>query len=79
MSNTGNEQVVEEAEFDFWDFVNCSICHLPFTSSDRGPPVPFWITECGHVLCNNHLSKMLSPLPSGLVHRKLVLTLQFTQ
>ncbi|KAG1735843.1 hypothetical protein EDD22DRAFT_829825 [Suillus occidentalis] len=55
MSNTGNEQVVEEAEFDFWHFVNCSICHLPFTSSDRGPPVPFWITECGHVLCNNHL------------------------
>ncbi|KAG1754590.1 hypothetical protein EDB19DRAFT_1667210 [Suillus lakei] len=55
MSNTGNEQVVQEAEFDFWDFVNCSICQLPFTSSDRGPPVPFWITECGHVLCNNHL------------------------
>ncbi|KAG2144790.1 hypothetical protein BD769DRAFT_1597744 [Suillus cothurnatus] len=55
MSNTGNEQVVQEAEFDFWDFVNCSICQLPFTSSDHGPPVPFWITECGHVLCNNHL------------------------
>ncbi|KAG1782661.1 hypothetical protein EV702DRAFT_1020592 [Suillus placidus] len=55
MSNTENEKVVQEAEFDFWDFVNCSICQLPFTSSDRGPPVPFWITECGHVLCNNHL------------------------
>ncbi|KAG2157277.1 hypothetical protein DEU56DRAFT_722221 [Suillus clintonianus] len=55
MSNTGNEQAGQESEFDFWDFVNCSVCHLPFTSSDRGPPVPFWITECGHVLCNNHL------------------------
>ncbi|KAG2158297.1 uncharacterized protein EDB93DRAFT_1120735 [Suillus bovinus] len=55
MSNTGNEQVVQETEFDFWDFVNCSVCQLLFTSSDCGPPVPFWITECGHVLCNNHL------------------------
>ncbi|KAG2111708.1 uncharacterized protein F5147DRAFT_573086 [Suillus discolor] len=54
MSNT-NEQVMQETEFDFWDFVHCSTCQLPFTSSDRGPPVPFWITECGHVVCNNHL------------------------
>ncbi|KAG1756606.1 uncharacterized protein EDB91DRAFT_1093561 [Suillus paluster] len=57
MSNNGNAQAEQEPEFDFWDFVDCSICHLPFISNDRGgpPPVPFWITECGHVLCNNHL------------------------
>ncbi|KAJ8598023.1 hypothetical protein M405DRAFT_723553 [Rhizopogon salebrosus TDB-379] len=56
MSNTASAQAGLKAEFEFWNFVNCSICHLSFTSSDRGPPsVPFWITECGHVLCNNHL------------------------
>ncbi|OAX38637.1 hypothetical protein K503DRAFT_740842 [Rhizopogon vinicolor AM-OR11-026] len=56
MSNTASAQAGQETEFEFWDFVNCSLCHLSFTSSDRGPPpIPFWITECGHVLCNNHL------------------------
>ncbi|KAI6132111.1 hypothetical protein EDD16DRAFT_1534629 [Pisolithus croceorrhizus] len=35
-----------EQDLDFWDFVSC-----------KGPPaVPFWLTECGHVVCNNHLS-----------------------
>ncbi|KAH7912235.1 hypothetical protein BJ138DRAFT_1084052 [Hygrophoropsis aurantiaca] len=44
-------------EFDFWNFVTCNICHLPFVTSNHGPPsIPFWITECGHVICNNHLN-----------------------
>jgi len=62
MSNTAaaTAQAGQETDFEFWNFVNCSLCHLPFTTSDLGPPsIPFWITECGHVLCNNHLSKML--------------------
>ncbi|KAF8559798.1 hypothetical protein OG21DRAFT_1493077 [Imleria badia] len=47
----------EQPDFDFWDFVGCAVCHLPFSPADRGPPpVPFWITECGHVLCNSHLN-----------------------
>ncbi|KAJ3818792.1 hypothetical protein EV361DRAFT_523545 [Lentinula raphanica] len=41
-------------DFDFWEFVCCSKCQLPFNSS--GSTVPFWLTECGHVICNNHLS-----------------------
>ncbi|KAH7929750.1 hypothetical protein BV22DRAFT_1056312 [Leucogyrophana mollusca] len=44
-------------EYDFWDFVTCNICHLPFVPGGNGPPsIPFWITECGHVICNNHLN-----------------------
>ncbi|KAI6118813.1 hypothetical protein EV401DRAFT_1540397 [Pisolithus croceorrhizus] len=46
-----------EQDLDFWDFVSCVICHFPFATSQKGPPaVPFWLTECGHVVCNNHLS-----------------------
>ncbi|KAG8217737.1 hypothetical protein J3R82DRAFT_5896 [Butyriboletus roseoflavus] len=54
-----NEQsaVRQDPDFDFWDFVCCAVCHIPFSPPDRGPPlVPFWITECGHVLCNSHLN-----------------------
>ncbi|EIW85076.1 hypothetical protein CONPUDRAFT_141814 [Coniophora puteana RWD-64-598 SS2] len=43
-------------DFDFWKFVNCCVCHLRFASTSAAPPVPFWITECGHVICNNHLN-----------------------
>ncbi|KZT11348.1 uncharacterized protein LAESUDRAFT_734218 [Laetiporus sulphureus 93-53] len=43
-------------EFDFWEFVNCSRCHLPFAAEAGAPSVPFWLTECGHVICNNHLN-----------------------
>ncbi|KAN0077069.1 hypothetical protein V8E55_010924 [Tylopilus felleus] len=47
----------QDPDLDFWDFVTCACCHLPFSPPDRGPPpVPFWITECGHVLCNSHLN-----------------------
>ncbi|KDQ06752.1 hypothetical protein BOTBODRAFT_192853 [Botryobasidium botryosum FD-172 SS1] len=40
-------------DVDFWEFVHCSTCLLPFTDP---PSCPFWLTECGHVLCNNHLN-----------------------
>ncbi|KAL4067882.1 hypothetical protein J3A83DRAFT_3766179 [Scleroderma citrinum] len=46
-----------EPDLDFWDFVSCAICHLLFVPNDKGPPaVPFWLTECGHIVCNNHLN-----------------------
>lgn len=43
-------------DFDLWDTICCSKCLLPFLSK-AGPTIPFWLTECGHILCNNHLSK----------------------
>lgn len=45
-------------EFDFWEFVNCGICHLEFVK-DTGAlsSVPFWLTSCGHVVCNSHISE----------------------
>lgn len=44
-------------DLEFWDSVDCAKCHLLF-APERGPspPVPFWLTECGHILCNSHLS-----------------------
>ncbi|KAF9053811.1 hypothetical protein BDZ89DRAFT_1125523 [Hymenopellis radicata] len=42
-------------EFDFWEFVNCARCQLPFFSPS-GATIPFWLTECGHIVCNNHLN-----------------------
>ncbi|KAI0293092.1 hypothetical protein BC826DRAFT_890636, partial [Russula brevipes] len=45
------------ADLDIWEFVTCSKCHLPFSSDPSAPPqVPFWLTECGHVICNLHLN-----------------------
>ncbi|KAH8827067.1 hypothetical protein DL96DRAFT_1680937 [Flagelloscypha sp. PMI_526] len=42
-------------DMDFWDYVCCSRCYLP-VSTDKGSfTIPFWLTECGHVVCNNHL------------------------
>ncbi|RDB21494.1 hypothetical protein Hypma_011708 [Hypsizygus marmoreus] len=43
------------SDFDFWEFVCCGRCQLPFTST-TGATVPFWLTECGHIICNNHLN-----------------------
>ncbi|KAF7334132.1 RING-type domain-containing protein [Mycena venus] len=40
-------------EFNFWDFVCCSRCQLPFASNST---VPFWVTDCGHVVCKTHLT-----------------------
>ena len=49
----------ERRDLDFWDYVSCSKCHLLFTPDQGGPPpVPFWITECGHIICNSHLSRI---------------------
>ncbi|KZV72876.1 hypothetical protein PENSPDRAFT_733210, partial [Peniophora sp. CONT] len=43
-------------EPDIWEFVSCAVCHLPFSPEGNAPPpVPFWLTDCGHVICNNHL------------------------
>ncbi|KIP08143.1 hypothetical protein PHLGIDRAFT_388983 [Phlebiopsis gigantea 11061_1 CR5-6] len=50
------EQSAPVRDFDFWEFVCCSKCHLSYIPDAGGPPtVPFWVTECGHVICNNHL------------------------
>jgi hypothetical protein len=47
-----------QPDIDIWEFVDCSKCHLRFSSDSGAPPqVPFWLTECAHVLCNNHLSE----------------------
>ncbi|KAF8265955.1 hypothetical protein EI94DRAFT_1734329 [Lactarius quietus] len=44
-------------DLDIWEFVSCSKCHLPFSSGPSAvPQVPFWLTECGHVICNIHLN-----------------------
>ncbi|KAF8877636.1 hypothetical protein BD779DRAFT_1557131 [Infundibulicybe gibba] len=40
--------------FDFWEFVHCGRCRLPF-SSDSGPTIPFWLAQCGHIVCNTHI------------------------
>lgn len=58
MSNT--DKAAQPQDFDFWEYVACSRCCLSFTPDSGGPPpVPFWVTECGHVVCNNHLSNCL--------------------
>ncbi|EUC62124.1 zinc-RING finger protein [Rhizoctonia solani AG-3 Rhs1AP] len=41
-----------------WEYVHCSVCmtlFLPPNRIDPTPDTPFWLTECGHVICNNHL------------------------
>ncbi|KAJ7125476.1 hypothetical protein C8R43DRAFT_1030342 [Mycena crocata] len=67
MSNISSAQ----AEFDFWEFVSCSRCQLPF-ASDSGASVPFWLTECGHVVCNTHLNIDQSCAQCGMAGIQLV-------
>ncbi|KAJ7097811.1 hypothetical protein B0H15DRAFT_822811 [Mycena belliarum] len=62
---------VPAQEIDFWEFVSCSRCQLPFTS-DSGATVPFWLTECGHVICNSHLSTDQSCAQCGIAGIQLV-------
>ncbi|KAI0798027.1 hypothetical protein C8Q75DRAFT_740350 [Abortiporus biennis] len=63
MSNAGPSQA---REFDFWDYVSCIRCHLPYVSDNSGQPqIPFWITECGHVVCNGHLNSDQSCIGCG--------------
>ncbi|KLO11863.1 hypothetical protein SCHPADRAFT_905640 [Schizopora paradoxa] len=53
----GSSTQAQEPTFDFWEFVACSKCNLPFVSDGNGQPsVPFWLTECCHVVCNSHLN-----------------------
>ncbi|KAJ7685320.1 hypothetical protein DFH06DRAFT_1158124 [Mycena polygramma] len=59
------------AEFDFWEFVSCARCQLPF-ASDSGATIPFWLTECGHVVCNTHLSADQSCAQCGMTGIQLV-------
>ena len=58
-----NASAPQSSSFDFWEFVACGTCQLPFIStSTSGPTIPFWLTECGHIVCNNHLSAPFSCL-----------------
>ncbi|KAI1795905.1 hypothetical protein LXA43DRAFT_990016 [Ganoderma leucocontextum] len=44
-------------EFNFWEFVSCGICQLEYIDESGAlSNVPFWLTECGHVVCNKHLN-----------------------
>ncbi|OSD01548.1 hypothetical protein PYCCODRAFT_1369105 [Trametes coccinea BRFM310] len=53
MSNVSGASI----DFDFWEFVTCSICHQEFIKENGAlSSMPFWLTECGHVICNAHLS-----------------------
>ncbi|KAF8506353.1 hypothetical protein BU17DRAFT_57727 [Hysterangium stoloniferum] len=66
-----------ETQFDYWEFVHCAICFLPFIpdpiNAPAGPPtVPFWLTECGHTLCNNHINPDQSCGACGAVGVQLV-------
>lgn len=60
-----NISVAARPEFDFWEFVTCARCHLPYASDSGVPGIPFWLTECGHIVCNNHLSHLMSALIRG--------------
>jgi len=52
-----SSSIAGDSVYDFWEAVTCAKCHLRFVLDGGGPPlVPFWITECGHIFCNNHLS-----------------------
>ncbi|KAI0670414.1 hypothetical protein C8Q78DRAFT_975452 [Trametes maxima] len=60
-------------DFDFWEFVSCGLCHLDFVK-DSGTlsSVPFWLTNCGHVICNNHLNADQSCTVCGLANIQLI-------
>lgn len=49
-----------DVEADFWDYIACGKCSLPY-SFDDPTSIPFWLTECGHVVCNNHISMFPAP------------------
>ncbi|KAJ6623522.1 hypothetical protein B0H10DRAFT_2010231 [Mycena sp. CBHHK59/15] len=61
-----------QSEFDFWEFVSCSRCQLPFASDSGVATVPFWLTECGHVVCNTHLNIDQSCAQCGMAEIQLV-------
>ncbi|PPQ84321.1 hypothetical protein CVT25_011595 [Psilocybe cyanescens] len=49
--------IADQPEFDFWEFVCCTKCRMPFSLENGSATIPFWLTECGHVVCNNHLNR----------------------
>ena len=58
---SGDGAVAWNTKYSAWEFVHCGICYLPFINPrnpEAPPPVPFWLTECSHVVCNNHLSEL---------------------
>ena len=53
--------ISQPPEFNFWEFVSCGICHLEYIKETGAlSNVPFWLTECGHVACNAHISTFFS-------------------
>ena len=64
-----SSSIAGDSVYDFWEAVTCAKCHLRFVPDGGGPPLaPFWITECGHILCNNHLSEFSGNFdPMGLL------------
>jgi zinc-RING finger domain len=58
---SGDGAVAWNTKYSAWEFVHCGVCYLPFINPrnpEAPPPVPFWLTECSHVVCNNHLSEL---------------------
>lgn len=46
-------------DLDIWEFTHCDHCMLPFEqSSSEQSRVPFWLTECGHVMCDSHICEL---------------------
>ena len=66
--------ISQPPEFDFWEFVSCGICHLEYIKESGAlSNVPFWLTECGHVACNSHISMLFKPWFEALCrHRPLI-------
>ncbi|KZV85577.1 hypothetical protein EXIGLDRAFT_253818 [Exidia glandulosa HHB12029] len=49
---------MEPADESIWPYIHCGVCHYLFQRQrdpSAPPSVPFWLTECGHVVCNAHL------------------------
>ncbi|VDC06604.1 unnamed protein product [Peniophora sp. CBMAI 1063] len=64
---------VSAVEPEIWEFVSCAKCHLPYSSDGHGPPsVPFWLTDCGHVICNNHIQADRSCVKCGVTDIEMV-------
>lgn len=38
----------------FTDFLACEVCWRDFNLQDQTQQIPFWITSCGHSLCDDH-------------------------
>lgn len=67
MSNDQQDQDTS----DFWEFVACAKCRMPFALESGVATVPFWLTECGHVMCNNHISSWIQQV-AGCLHANIL-------